>query len=430
MYGIDNRMTVDAHCVFRSVSVHLIPQMQADPQPQSSKHHVTIPRRMFSWDKYASASASQQARPRTANDPPVLESPHSIDLTLTESITPPPSPEVLSSHKHNASLTSLSISTSEPQPGPSWLLGATIDVAKVIAATGSCLPVPFIGPLFNAAVVLLETIERVQRNMQDLHELAEDVVSLMRLILAMAPAHALESGFERECRAVHGYLEELLRLIAQRVGKRGAAGWLIRYAKAHNISDAIQTYQRRISNIRADITLAAAMDVRSHVAGVDHVVCDVQSAVSDVKLEVSALRSQLAALAPAAGCLGISPAYSNETISPVAYSDDFKTILRGDIVLTDSIDTVVFGLRSQSSRSCGSGRPAGEGEVVVTRADYRASVQGDVRVVRLYSGPRAQQTWNRDFKMFESLQHHCLLQLHAISPSQRRPGLVFHGSAS
>ncbi|KAJ7140576.1 hypothetical protein C8R43DRAFT_590015 [Mycena crocata] len=324
---------------------------------------------------------------------PEPPSPTSLNLTLVDS-----TPETFSKVK-----------TSLFRQRKTWL-GTAIDALKVAAAIGSGSPVGIVSAVLDTVVLLLETIERVQRNMQELVEIAESIVSLMQLVLDEAKAKADgESRLEVMCRELNSYLEDILNSVTEQLGKRDVAGWFANYAKSHNIRDVIETYRNKIYNMRADITLAATMDVRGHVVSIDRAVCDVQSAVSNVQHDVSTLKSQLTVLAPATGCLGLS----------ATYSDQFQTILRGDIMLTDTIDTVIV-----KAETCGSEEADARS---VTRVDYRARVLGDVKIVRLYSGGRAHQTWSKDLSMFESLQHPCLLQLNGISYSRQQPGLVFHG---
>ncbi|KAJ7124304.1 hypothetical protein C8R44DRAFT_734812 [Mycena epipterygia] len=177
-----------------------------------------------------------------------------------------------------------------------------------------------VAPVFNTVVVSFETIQvhccatatacllhgfqqRVQHNTQELQKITASVSSLMKLILVEATAHG-ESRFEAECRALN---------------------------ESHNIRDTLETYRRKISNKRADITIVrvdrdvtgvqcAVMDVqqmniRDQIVRVDRDVTGVQCAVMDVQQNISTLQSHFAIPVPVTGWLGISTEYSNEPLS-------------------------------------------------------------------------------------------------------------------
>ncbi|KAJ7099663.1 hypothetical protein C8R44DRAFT_747597 [Mycena epipterygia] len=54
--------------------------------------------------------------------------------------------------------------------------------AKIIMAGAESLPFPYTKDIFRTTVILLETIEKVEKNRDDLKELAEDIMEILTMI--------------------------------------------------------------------------------------------------------------------------------------------------------------------------------------------------------------------------------------------------------
>ncbi|KAJ7495148.1 hypothetical protein FB451DRAFT_1477707 [Mycena latifolia] len=88
--------------------------------------------------------------------------------------------------------------------GADWV-GTSLVTAKIIAAAGDALPFPYVKGLFGIAVTVLETVEKVKKNQENLKELCEDIVSIMKIVEDQISAHGETAAlkFKSWCEELH-----------------------------------------------------------------------------------------------------------------------------------------------------------------------------------------------------------------------------------
>ncbi|KAJ7446612.1 hypothetical protein FB451DRAFT_1412279 [Mycena latifolia] len=86
-----------------------------------------------------------------------------------------------------------------------WL-PALIFNAKAITAAAEALPFPYVKGIFGTAVFLLETVEKVQKNRDELKELCADTVDIITIIQDRIALHRDTAAlqFKVQCEELEG----------------------------------------------------------------------------------------------------------------------------------------------------------------------------------------------------------------------------------
>ncbi|KAK0215606.1 hypothetical protein IW262DRAFT_225891 [Armillaria fumosa] len=126
-----------------------------------------------------------------------------------------------------------------------------IDIAKLGVAAGEFAPFPYIKGLCGCAVLVLEAIEKVDKNNEDLLDLADSVQKTIEMVKSTVTEHGESSalGFRDVCVELEVYLTDLhIQLNSTRRNSRG----IKRFLKTREVSDTINGYQERIRVIKQD----------------------------------------------------------------------------------------------------------------------------------------------------------------------------------
>ncbi|PBK63383.1 hypothetical protein ARMSODRAFT_1024118 [Armillaria solidipes] len=143
-------------------------------------------------------------------------------------------------------------------PRPSNL-GTWIDIAKLGMAAGELAPFPYIKGLCGCAVVVLETIEKADKNNEDLLDLADSIGKTIEMVQNTVTEHGESSAvrFRDVCAELEVHLTDLIaKLNSTQRKSRG----IKRFLKAKSVSDAINGCQERVRTIKADFGIHTAID--------------------------------------------------------------------------------------------------------------------------------------------------------------------------
>ncbi|KAJ7358572.1 hypothetical protein DFH08DRAFT_848729 [Mycena albidolilacea] len=178
-----------------------------------------------------------------------------------------------------------------------------------------------------------------------------------------------------------------------------------KYLKSHNIREEIALFTRQVADLRANATLIAAAGTKLDLAGVADEVAAVQSRINDLKNQL--LGQSLAA----------SAADDQEL---TRFEEDFHSLKLGDIHL-DFRSALV----SEFPELDHDGREKRR----IEWTDYKATVNGCVRTVRVCRGSDPAESW-KGFLSFlaENSPSPHLPQLFGFCSSPRLRSLVFHGT--
>ncbi|KAJ7364405.1 hypothetical protein DFH08DRAFT_1016759 [Mycena albidolilacea] len=149
-----------------------------------------------------------------------------------------------------------------------WLAHMILAV-KTIAAGAEFIPVPYIRTACGTVVILLETVDRMKKNRNDLLDLCESIVEIVRLLQAEVSAHGNVAG--TQCTWLISFAVSFLcmlqtqleRVVRNQVGFRGR---LKEFLRATTIADQIEQYRNRINELRSNFLITTMIDTNLSVA--------------------------------------------------------------------------------------------------------------------------------------------------------------------
>ncbi|KAJ6557594.1 hypothetical protein B0H19DRAFT_1290623 [Mycena capillaripes] len=103
--------------------------------------------------------------------------------------------------------------TAKPASKPTldWV-GTSLLTARTITAAAECAPFPYIKGVFATVVILLETIEKVKKNREDLKELCDDSLEIIKIVRDQISAHGNSAAvkFKDLCTDLEKCLQDIL----------------------------------------------------------------------------------------------------------------------------------------------------------------------------------------------------------------------------
>ncbi|KAJ7500043.1 hypothetical protein FB451DRAFT_49514 [Mycena latifolia] len=230
----------------------------------------------------------------------------------------------------------------------------------------------------------------------------------MQLLREEMDAHsaAQDTRFRKLCAEFATHLAQLSKEI-ESLSKTRSSSKLTKYLNSPKIRDEITDFIRRVDDLRANTTLVAAVGTKMDLVDVANGVAAVESKISDMQQDLNSLRSLNHTTATGS---------SNEL---VRFEEDFHALKLGDIHLEFH-----------------SARTAEFDEVDVCRrqirhvgwTDYRATVKGSTRTVRVYQGSDPTESWKGFLSLLAEMSPSPHLpQLFGFCSSPRLRSLVFHG---
>ncbi|KAK0232095.1 hypothetical protein EDD85DRAFT_970323 [Armillaria nabsnona] len=136
-----------------------------------------------------------------------------------------------------------------------------IHVVKLGAAASELAPFPYIKGLCDCAVLVLEAIEKADKNNEDLLDLADSIQKTIEMVQNIVIEHG-ESGalrFRDVCAELEVHLTDLH---IQLNGTRRKSHGLKRFLKSKNVSDTINGCRERVRVIKEDFLIHTAIDSR------------------------------------------------------------------------------------------------------------------------------------------------------------------------
>ncbi|KAJ7830444.1 hypothetical protein B0H14DRAFT_2593350 [Mycena olivaceomarginata] len=173
----------------------------------------------------------------------------------------------------------LTIQTNRPslrRSSTDWLWTSLL-AARTIAAAAESFP--YLKGVFGTVVVLLETVETVNKNREDLKELCENVMEILTIVQEQISLHGdtAASNFKNLCgdleECLHGVLSAVKELERQPKGLQGRFKEIIHGKKT---AEDIIGYGRKIRELRSNFVLTATMDTNFQVHKVLTVISPVE----------------------------------------------------------------------------------------------------------------------------------------------------------
>ncbi|KAJ7121368.1 hypothetical protein C8R44DRAFT_165874 [Mycena epipterygia] len=235
-------------------------------------------------------------------------------------------------------------------------------VSRGLASVSGCVPFPYVNTALAGGVALLDLIQTVGKNTDDLKYLAESVVTIMKLLCEELDAHpdTPHAKFRQICVEFNVHLSGLSKDI-ETMSKDWSSSRFKKYLKANAIKDEIAQFTRRVNDLRADATFVTAVDTRMDLV-------EVKSSVSEIQKDISAIRSATAK----------APTSVNQQ-DLVRFEEDFHALKVGDIQLE-------FETARKSDFVRVDRRNGQQSQVHIGWTDYKGTVNGSVRTIRVYQG--------------------------------------------
>ncbi|KAJ7131499.1 hypothetical protein C8R43DRAFT_659388 [Mycena crocata] len=264
-----------------------------------------------------------------------------------------------------------------------------------LKSSAACTPVPCLQSIFEAVSAVLDLVERVGKNDTDLKYLSESVIKITELLADELNSHSdsLDVRLVELCNDFGRYLN----LVGSAVDKtllRKSKFWLRKYLKAKSIRDSLDDFTRRLSDLRADLTLSAALGARFQIVDTDRRVQEIQRSLAHSSPEISAPKTfELSGIEEDILVFKPSELYLN-----------FNTVYVSKVTLSGAEEQHRGVIRT-----------------------YGARVGPAITTVRVYEGLHARQMWKRDLYMFaEHLRVPGVAQIYGMCTSPRLQALVFH----
>ncbi|KAJ6587492.1 hypothetical protein DFH09DRAFT_1359209, partial [Mycena vulgaris] len=309
---------------------------------------------------------------------------------------------------------SFSSTTSMPRlfrlvPWHDWI-SPLIVVAKGLVSVGNAVPFPYINTALSSGLALLELIQMVGQSNEDLKYLAQSVVTIMQLLQDEIDCHlgAQDTQFLKLCIEFNTHIAQLSRDL-ESLSKTRSSSKFKKYMNSHRIRDEITEFTRRVSDLRANTTLVAAVGTRMDLVDVANGVAAVESKIADLQQNLNSLRSLTTTE---------TQGTSLQT-ELVRFEQDYHALKLGDIHLefhsARTAEFVDVDLYNGKKRHIG-------------WTDYKATVKGCIRTVRVYQGSDPMESWKGVLSVLaETSPSPHLPQLFGFCSSPRMRSLVFHG---
>ncbi|KAK0472673.1 hypothetical protein EDD18DRAFT_1406731 [Armillaria luteobubalina] len=287
---------------------------------------------------------------------------------------------------------------------PRSIVSQCISVIKLIQAAGEMAPFPYIKGLAGMAVVLLELLERADKNDADLIYLSKSLSSTIAVIRDTVVAHGESSAqhFKEFCIEVENYLATVLNDLISTKRFTHTRG-IRQYLRTNDVRDKIDDYKQRVQDLKIDFlgsvirvtteTRFIASEVSDHSIAIEDTLRTLKHDISDIH-EKALIRGRRKLL----------------------YQDQIHEIIPGDI----SMKQEIF-------------RRTHEYLITVDIIDYHSEVDmsPSPKLVRVYRARRGSETLAvkmlyDDLHQFLSLRHPNIPQLFGVCTSTSFPALIFH----
>ncbi|KAJ6547981.1 hypothetical protein DFH09DRAFT_1281715 [Mycena vulgaris] len=169
----------------------------------------------------------------------------------------PPNPASSTSPQTQAKGRRVFKSKSSSQSKSDWL-AASLTTAKLIAAGAECIPFPYVKGVFGTAVIILETVEKVKRNRDDLQELCEDIMEIIRIVQERLSFHGDTAAvdFKALCEKLEGVLRGVLAAVKKlQTEPHDLSSRFKEFIKLGSTTDKISGYRKKIQQLQLNFVV-------------------------------------------------------------------------------------------------------------------------------------------------------------------------------
>ncbi|KAJ7433400.1 hypothetical protein FB451DRAFT_327755 [Mycena latifolia] len=123
----------------------------------------------------------------------------------------PNTPTTAASQQPRRTLRAFKLSS---QSQSDWLANS-LTTAKTVTAAAESLPFPYVKGVFGTVVIILETVEKIKKNREDLKELCENIMEIIKIIQDQLSSHGDTAAvkFKGLCEDLQGVLQGVLKAV-------------------------------------------------------------------------------------------------------------------------------------------------------------------------------------------------------------------------
>ncbi|KAJ7106973.1 hypothetical protein C8R44DRAFT_805043 [Mycena epipterygia] len=138
-------------------------------------------------------------------------------------------------------------------------------LTAALKTTGACVPVPCLQPVLEAVSAVLDLVERVGKNETDLKYLAESVIDITTLLTAELKSRPDNADVRLVdlCTDFVRYLDDVTKELEKTLSRKPKF-WFKKYLKAKSIRDNVDGFIRRLTDLRADLTVGDITHSKLH----------------------------------------------------------------------------------------------------------------------------------------------------------------------
>ncbi|KAJ7152121.1 hypothetical protein C8R46DRAFT_484919 [Mycena filopes] len=146
-----------------------------------------------------------------------------------------------------------------------WL-GHMILAVKTVSSGADFIPLPYVRAAFSTVLILLETVEKVNKNREDLRDLCASTVEICLLLRNKTSSIGAELGTLCEEFIAYVSLCAPYRTRASHQRSPGYWGRLKELLGAGNIGNQIERYKTRVNELRSNFLLLTSLEIHETVA--------------------------------------------------------------------------------------------------------------------------------------------------------------------
>ncbi|KAK0232459.1 hypothetical protein EDD85DRAFT_848029 [Armillaria nabsnona] len=284
---------------------------------------------------------------------------------------------------------------------PQSIVGQCISVVKLIQAAGEMAPFPYIKGLAGIAVVLLELLEKADKNDADLVYLSNSLSNTLVIVRDTVVAHGESSAqhFKEFCIEVENYLATVLNDLNS-IKRFSHSRGIRRYLRTNDVRDKIDEYKQRVQDLKIDFLIRVTTETRFIASEVSGHSIAIEDTLRTLRLDISDIHEKAL----------------TRSRRKMSYQDQIHEIMPGDI----SMKQEIF-------------RRTHEHLMTVDIIDYDSEIDTSPspKLVRVYRARRGSEALAvkmlyGDLHQFISLRHPNIPQLFGVCTSSSFPALIFH----
>ncbi|KAJ7446621.1 hypothetical protein FB451DRAFT_1567828 [Mycena latifolia] len=176
----------------------------------------------------------------------------------------PNTPTTAASQQPRRTLRAFKLSS---QSQSDWLANS-LTTAKTVTAAAESLPFPYVKGVFGTVVIILETVEKIKKNREDLKELCENIMEIIKIIQDQFSSHGdtVAVKFKGLCEDLQGVLQGVLKAVDEmQIKPQGFSGRFKEVMQLSSTTDQISGHRTRIQELRLNFLLMAAIDTNLQV---------------------------------------------------------------------------------------------------------------------------------------------------------------------